>query len=81
MGNVDELESFIDETIRRAAAKRYTLTKFMQMRDRWGTVEAIRRLVVGGDIQSGLKRLVELDLVEYFIEAAVLKFPTHFGKD
>ena len=81
MGKVDELESFIDETIRQAASKHYTPTTFMQMRSRWGTAEAMRRLVVSGDIQSGFTRLVDLDLVDYSIEAAVLQFPSYFDKD
>jgi len=81
MGNVDELESFIDETIHQAVAKHYMPTTFMQMRTRWGTVEAMRRLVISGDIQSGFTRLVGLGLVDYSIEATILKFPSYFDKD
>jgi TfoX/Sxy family transcriptional regulator of competence genes len=45
---------------------------------RWGTKEAIRRLVISGDIQSGFKKAQELGLLDWSLEAAVLKFPDEF---
>jgi hypothetical protein len=78
MANDQDLEAFIDETIRKAAAKKYHPTAFIQMRSRWGTREAIKRLVLSGDIQSGLLRLKNLDLLSWSIEAAVIRFPSHF---
>ena len=75
-----ELESFIDETIVVSAQKAYHPTTFIGMRQRHGTVEAISRLVVSGDLQSGFSRLKKLGLIEYTIEAAVMKFPMEFSK-
>jgi len=76
----DELETFIDETIRRGAERGYHPTTFTKMRERWTTVGAIKRLVVNGDIQSGFRKLNELGLLDCTIEAAVLKFPSRFDK-
>ena len=69
------LEAFIDESIRVSVANGYTPTIFQRMR-RGGTVEAIERLVKSGDIQSGFKRLKQLGLLQWTIEAAILQFPT-----
>ena len=76
-----DLEAFIDETIRRSAEHKYHPTTFIGMRGRHGTLIAISRLVVSGDIQSGFKRLCQLGLREWTIESAVLKFPEEFSKD
>ena len=75
------LESFIDETIRLARQKGYHPTTFVAMRKRHGTVPAISKLVVSGDIQSGFKRLKELGLLDWSIEAAVVKFPDEFSRE
>ena len=80
MASRDELDTFIDESIRQSIAKGYHPTAFMQMRERWGTKEAIRRLVVSGETQSGFRRLKDLNLLQWSIENAVLKFPTDFSK-
>lgn len=78
MSNVSELDTWIDESIRISAKHDYHPTAFVAMRTRHGTVEAIRRLVSQGDIQSGFRRLKELGLKEWTIEQAVLKFPDEF---
>jgi hypothetical protein len=75
-----ELEAFIDETIAVSAQKAYYPTTFIGMRQRHGTVDAISRLVISGDVQSGFSKLNRLGLLDYTIEAAVLKFPTEFSK-
>jgi hypothetical protein len=50
------------------------------MLDRYKTVEAaISRLVQNGDVQSGFKRLHRLGLLNWTMEAAVLKFPSEFS--
>lgn len=74
------LEAFIDETIRRAAEKGYHPTVFIGMRQRHKTIPAISKLVQCGDVQSGFKRLKELGLMEWTIEATVLKFPDEFSR-
>ena len=78
--NVDELEAFIDEAIRLSAANGYHPTVFIGMRARHGTVAAIEKLVVSPDLQSGFMRLRELGLLDWTIEAAVLKFPARFSR-
>ena len=74
------LETFIDETMKRSAEKGYHATTFIGMRTRHGTVSAISRLVASGDIQSGFTKLKKLGLLNYTIEAAVMKFPDEFSK-
>jgi hypothetical protein len=80
MANVSELDSFIYESIRLSRAKKYYPTTFEGMRDRLGTKEAIRRLVINGDIQNGFKRMKQEGLLDWSLEAAVLKFPKEFDK-
>lgn len=75
------LEAFIDETIKLAQQKGYHPTTFIAMRKRHRTVPAISRLVVSGEIQSGFKRLRELGLLDWSIEAAVMKFPEEFNRE
>ncbi len=75
------LESFIDEMIRLSQQKGYHPKTFISMRERHKTVPAISRLVESGAIQSGFKRLDELGLLDWTIEAAVMRFPTEFSAD
>lgn len=74
------LEAFIDETIRVSAEHGYRPRRFMEMRDRYGTIESISRLVRNGDVQSGFSKLNKLGLIDYSIEAAILKFPDEFSR-
>lgn len=76
-----ELESFIDETIRRGREKGYHPTIFIGMRRELGTIPAISKLVRSGDLQSGFTRLHDLNLLDWTIEAAVEKFPREFDKN
>jgi hypothetical protein len=73
------LEAFIDETVKLAKARGYNPTIFIAMRRQHGTIGAIERLVLSGDIQSGFKRLRQLNLINWTIEAAVTKFPDEFS--
>ena len=72
------LEAFTDELIRLGAERGYHPTIFIDMRQRYGTLQAMKRLVQKGDVQSGFRRLVELGLQEHSVEAAVLKFRSEF---
>lgn len=74
----DELEVFIDETIRLGAEKGYHPTVFIKMRRDHKTIPAISKLVQSGEIQSGFRKLEKLGLLDATIEAAVLKFPDEF---
>ena len=78
MSNNVDLEKFIDELIERAGKKGFTPKILIDMRDRYDTVGAIKRLVISKEISKGLKRLEEIDLLDWSIEAAVLKFPGEF---
>ncbi len=73
-----ELDDFIDEMLGLAGKLGYVPTKFLAMRESLGTQSAIEKLVVTGDIQSGFKRLHSLGLLDYTIEAAVIRFPHIF---
>lgn len=81
--NVDEVEAFVDELIRRAKPLNYSPSEFMRMRESNGgrSIEVIEKLVKSGDVQSGFKRLKEIGLLEWSLESAVLKFPSRFSKD
>ena len=76
-----ELEAFVDEMLRRAHEKDYHPIAFIGMRARRGTLEAISRLIRDSDMQSGFRRLKELSLLDWTIEAAVLRFPHEFTRD
>lgn len=73
-----ELEAFIDECIRRYVGMRYHATILEGMRYRLGTVRAIERLVRGGEFQTGFKSLKAMGLLDWSIEAAVIKFSSEF---
>lgn len=72
------LEQFVDELIKRAAAKGYTPSTFIRMRGQYGTVAAIRRLVETSEPQSGFLRLQKIGLENWCLESAVTKFPELF---
>ena len=72
------LEAFIDELIKLGAQRGYHPTIFIEMRQRYGTLIAMKKLVENGDVQSGFRRLAELGLQDHSVEAAVLKFRSEF---
>jgi hypothetical protein len=78
MANIDPLEAYIDEGIRESIKHGYHPTVFIGMRQRYKTKPAIEKLLISGEIQSGFKRLKELNLLQWSIEAAVMKFPSEF---
>jgi hypothetical protein len=75
------LESFVDECMKRARAAGYHATVFSGMRRRHGTIEAIEKLVLSGDIQTGFKKLETLNMLEWSLEQAVLNFPAEFSRN
>lgn len=74
------LDQFIDEMIEKARPFSYSPTTFMSMRDKYGTVSAIKRLVETSEPQSGFRRLREIGLSDWCLESAVIKFPNEFTK-
>lgn len=75
------LEAFIDEGIKLSIERDYHPTIFVGMRRDYGTIDAIERLVQTGDIQSGFKRLHQLNLLDWTIEAAIMRFPSEFSNN
>lgn len=73
------LDEFVDEMMNRARPLGYTPTIFMRMREDHGTVGAIKRLVETSERQSGFRRLRDLGLKDWTLEAAVLRFPRTEG--
>jgi hypothetical protein len=73
------LEAFVNEGIRLSKERGHNPTIFVSMRHQHGTIDAIERLVQSGDMQSGFKRLKQLDLIDWTIESAVTKFPAEFS--
>jgi hypothetical protein len=79
--NIDDLDVFIDESIKISAKNGYYPTVFQGMRERHTTAGAIEKLLVSGELQSGFKRLQDLGLLQWSIEVAVLKFPDRFSEN
>lgn len=65
--------------MRLAKERGYNPSIFVGMRHQFGTIDAIERLVQSGDMQSGFKRLKQLGLLDWTIEAAVIKFAAEFS--
>src|SRR5262245_66401830 len=76
-----DLERFIDESIRVSREHGYHPTAFIGMRQRYGTVGAISRLIVSGGPQRGFMRLKELGLLDWSIEEAIARFPDEFSSE
>jgi hypothetical protein len=76
-----ELEAFVDEGMRLAKERGYNPSIFVGMRHQFGTIDAIERLVQSGEMQSGFKRLRQLGLLDWTIEAAVIRFAAEFSNN
>jgi hypothetical protein len=75
----DPLEAWVDESIQRSQARGYNPHIFISMRERHTTVPAMERIVVAsGEIQSGFIRLKHLGMLEWTMEAGILRFPERF---
>lgn len=81
MTSIQKLESFIDSSIKMSREHGYHPTTFISMRQRHGTIGAINKLVVSGDIQSGFTRMRSLGLLEWTIEAAVVSHSELFSDE
>ncbi|SRR5579885_23656 len=76
-----DLETFIDQSIKISREHGYHPTVFIGMRQKHGTIKAIERLVESGEIQAGFKKLRQLNLLDWTIEAAVTKFANEFSRN
>ena len=75
------LELHIDNVIDVCRRHGYNPASFVRMREYYGTVEAIGRCIADSPAQSGFNRLRELKVLDWSLEAAVLKFPDEFSDD
>ncbi len=78
MGDENPLNAFIEEGLKLSLAKGYPATIFRRMVAEYGNVEAVRRLAEADVLQSGLRELAKLGLLDWSAEAAVGKFPELF---
>ncbi|MBM7482675.1 hypothetical protein ACVWWI_004013 [Bradyrhizobium sp. USDA 3686] len=74
-----QLEEFIDASIESSAELNHIPTRFMEMRRKLGTIAAIKRLVEQSEEQSGFKWARASGLLDWSLEAAVVKFPELFA--
>ena len=72
MSDSDEFARACDAAIAECHKLGYVPKAWMEMVERHGAVEAAKRLLVSGDIQSGLLRLLLLGRVDLTVEHAVL---------
>lgn len=75
-----KLESMVDAAMERLGAHNYVPTTFVEMRAARGTAEAMRYLMAVREIETGLGTIHNLGLLDYSIEAIVLRFPTEFSR-
>lgn len=69
----DEFEAACWEAAAECRAFHYVPTAWIHMMHRWGAVEAAKRLLVDGTIQSGFERLIQEGRPELTVEWAVLQ--------
>ena len=68
----DEFQVACEEAVRECHGLGYAPTAWVAMMERHGAGEAAKRLLVSGDIQPGLLRLLKLGRVDLTVEHAVL---------
>lgn len=78
MASPDPLEAFVNESLERSWNKGYPARVFRRMRYDYGTEEAMRRLAEADALQTGLLELAKRDLLDWSVEAGVLRFPDRF---
>lgn len=82
MHGTDPLDAWVDESIARSRARNYHPTIFIRMRERYGTEQAMEKIVRSGVMQSGFIRLKHLGMAEdWSIEAGILLFRERFTQD
>jgi hypothetical protein len=75
----DALEAWVDEAIQRCASRGLLPGRFPEMRKNLGTAPAIARLMNTPFERTPLRRLKQAGLIEWSLEAGVLRFPDCFG--
>jgi hypothetical protein len=75
-----DLEAYADTMLHRAAEKGFRPTVLIRLRETYGTVRAFSKLFRTDDIESGFRQMKQLGLIEWSIEAAVVKFSREFDQ-
>ncbi len=81
MVHADMLEAFVDESLLLFAKRGYVPDVFKRMREQYGTVDAIERLVRSSEIQSGFKKLQDLEMLDRSMEGTVKRFRERFTSE
>src|SRR4051794_3219053 len=68
-----EFEQRLRESIRRSISLGYNPTRFTDMVNSYGGVGTARRLVVSGEIQDGIRRIVKMGHPELSMESIMLE--------
>jgi hypothetical protein len=76
-----DLEVFLDKAHAVCVKQGMKPKVFEPMRQRYGTLEAIRKIVTKGVLQDFLVEMQKLGIARYSLEAAVLKFPNEFDAE
>jgi hypothetical protein len=74
------LEEFIEDSLQHLSERGYVPDEFLDMRNQHGLITAITRCVEGSEFKGGFLRLLELGLVDWSLESAVVEFPERFTK-
>ena len=77
---LDALEDWLNEATRRCMAQGFLRGRFHELRTRVGTVAAINQQMGTPVEQTPLRRLKEAGLLEWSLEAGVLRFPECFDQ-
>lgn len=72
MIELNRLKQIVEHGIRVCIENGYVPTRFMEMWRADPTLSMLERMVITGDIQTGLSRLAELDLLDYSVEQMVI---------
>jgi hypothetical protein len=68
-----EFEQRLRDSIRESISLGYNPTRFTEMLNTWGAVGTAKRLVASGEIQDGIRRIVEMGHPELSMESIMLE--------
>lgn len=68
-----EFEQRLRDSIRESIALGYNPARFTEMFTTWGGVATAKRLVASGEIQDGIRRIVDLGHPELSMESIMLE--------
>lgn len=75
-----ELEAYADTMLHRAAEKGFRPIVLIRLRETYGTVRAFSKILRTDDIESGFRQMKQLGLVEWSVEAVVVRFTREFDQ-